>query len=205
MELSKVTRCILRSFFLKKIAIVFLIFATLSTIESKEILLEGKASYFISTNNRFRNIYGGTGLYRIESNIQTWKDLYVWANLGYMYAWGDTNQGSHTHLHLVPISAGVSYLFKVGCWRPYLGAGPIVAYSYIYNGSSGATRHQDGWGGGVLGKVGALAYFTDRFFIDIFADYSFIRIDYHHSNKRTIHYKGDLSGFSFGLGGGYKF
>lgn len=193
------------SFFWRAVSLPFFLFTAFSSLEAREILVEGKASYFVSTNHRFRDIYGGTGLYRIETNIQTWKDLYVWANLGYMYAWGETNQGSHTHLHLVPVSAGVSFLFKVGCWRPYMGAGPILTYSYIHNGSSGVTRHQNGWGGGVLGKVGTLAYFTERFFIDLFADYSFIRINYHHSDKRVVHHKGDLSGFSFGAGLGYKF
>jgi len=174
-------------------------------VNAREILVEGKASYFLSTNHRFRDIYGGAGLYRLETNIQVWRDLYAWVDLGYMYASGHSSLGAHTHLHLVPLSGGISYLFKLGCLQPYLGAGPIVAYSYIHNSSSGVTRHQDGWGGGVLGKVGTLAYFTDRLFFDFFADYSFIRISYHHSDKRTIHHKGDLSGFSFGAGLGYKF
>lgn len=173
--------------------------------QSREILLEGKASYFISTNNRFRDIYGGTGLYRIETNIQTWKDLYTWVSLGYLYGWGDSSRGNHTHIHLVPLSVGVSYLFKYENWTPYVGIGPILAYSYIHNGSKHVTRHQNGWGGGFLTKLGFLTYVAENVFLDFFADYSFIRMSFNHGGKRTTHHTGDLSGFSFGAGAGYRF
>lgn len=172
---------------------------------SREILLEGKASCFISSNKRFRTIYGCTGLYRIETSIQTWKDLYTWISLGYLYGWGDSSRGNHTHIHLVPLSVGISYLFKQEKWTPYIGIGPLFAYSYINNGSNSVTRHQNGWGGGFLTKLGALVYATDHLFLDFFADYSFIRMSFHHSDKRTVHKKGDLSGCSLGAGIGYRF
>ncbi|MCB1115987.1 MAG: hypothetical protein KDK71_05900 [Chlamydiia bacterium] len=171
----------------------------------REILLEGKASYFVSTNEKFRDIYGGTGLYRIEANIQVWKDLYTWVSLGYMYGWGDSSRGNHTHIHVVPLSFGVNYLFKLENWTPYAGIGPILAYSYIHNGSHYVTRHQNGWGGGFQTKLGSFVSLTERLFLDLFADYSFIRMSFNHSGKRTYHHKGDLSGFSFGAGLGYRF
>lgn len=182
----------------------FLTFSSFQ-IEAREILLEGKASYYVSTNHRFRDIYGGAGLYRLETNIQAWNDLYAWVNLGYMYASGDTNRGTHSHLHLVPLAFGVSYLFKCDPFVPYVGLGPLLAYSHINNGSSHVTRNQNGWGGGFQAKTGFLAYFTESLFFDFFADYSFIRMSFHHGGKRTVHHKGDLSGFSFGAGLGYKF
>lgn len=188
------------------IAITFILtMLSAGSVEARTILLEGKASYFLSTNHRFRDVYGGAGLYRVETNIQAWKDLYGWANVGYMYANGDSSQGNHTHLHLVPVSGGASYFWHVGCISPYLGAGPILAYSHISNHSKGVSRNQDGFGGGFVVKTGFNAYFTHSFFFDFFADYQFIRIDYHHSDKRTIHHKGDLSGFNFGAGLGYRF
>jgi len=187
------------------VSFIALFFFSSFQAEARDILLEGKVSYYHSTNHRFRDIYGGAGLYRIETNIQTWKDLYTWANLGYLYASGHTSQGTHSHLHLVPLSAGVSYFFPCGSFVPYVGAGPILAYSYIHNGTNHVPRHQNGWGGGAIAKTGFLAYFTKSFFFDFFADYSFIRMSFHHGGKRTIHHKGDLSGFSFGAGLGYKF
>lgn len=187
--------------------VIGFIFMILSSFQghARDILVEGKASYYLSTNKRFRDIYGGPGLYRIETNIQTWKDLYTWVSLGYLYGNGRTNQGSHSHIHLVPLSFGSSYYFKWKGILPYLGVGPIIAYSHIDNGSSGVSRNQDGWGGGFITKFGFLAPLTDAFFFDFFADYSFIRMSFHHTNKRTIHHKGDLSGFSFGAGLGYRF
>ncbi|WP_420421119.1 hypothetical protein [Simkania sp.] len=176
-----------------------------SSVEARTITLEGKGSYFLSTNHRFRSIYGGAGLYRIETNIQIWNDLYAWANAGYMYASGDSSRGNHTHLHLVPVSGGVSYFWKVGSVSPYVGVGPILAYSHISNHATGVTRNQDGFGGGFVVKTGANFYFYQSLFVDVFTDYSFIRVAYHHSDKRTTHHKGDLSGFNFGLGLGYRF
>lgn len=173
--------------------------------DPREIFLEGKASYFVSSNKRFRDIYGGAGLYRIETNVQVWDDFYAWADLGYLYGWGRSDQKDHSHLHLVPLSVGISYFFQADNWTPYAGIGPILAYSRIYNGSKYVTRRQDGWGGGLLTKLGFLAYLTDRVFLDCFADYSFIRMSFHHGKKVTTHSKGDLSGLSFGVGAGYRF
>ncbi|MCB1110282.1 MAG: hypothetical protein KDK64_04820 [Chlamydiia bacterium] len=192
---------------LKSIGAVFLaaLFMGAVQAECREISLDGKASYYISTNHRFREIYGGAGLYRLETNIQVWEQLHTWVNLGYMYASGDSSQNDHTHLHLVPLSFGVSYFFTKGCFVPYVGLGPLLAYSYIHNGSNYVTRHQNGWGGGFLAKTGFRAYFAKSLYFDFFGDYSLIIMDFHHGGKRTIHHRGDLSGFSIGAGVGYNF
>ncbi|MCB1106521.1 MAG: hypothetical protein KDK76_00320 [Chlamydiia bacterium] len=173
--------------------------------EGREILLEGKTSYYLSTNDRFRNLYGGAGLYRVEANVEVANHWLVWTNLGYLYASGNTNQGSHSHLHLVPVATGVSYFFKQDPLIPYVGLGPLFAYSYINNGSRYITRHQNGWGGGFLAKLGFLAYITQKLYLDCYTDYSFIRMHFHYGKKITVHQKGDLSGFSFGVGLGCKF
>jgi hypothetical protein len=67
----------------------------------------------------------------------------------------------------VPLSVGVSYLFKYKNWTPYVGIGPILAYSYIHNGSKHVTRHQNGWGGGFLTKLGFLTYVAENVFLPI--------------------------------------
>ena len=191
--------------FFRKLWVLALLLLSTEQAEAKEVVLEGKASYFLSTNTRFRDVYGGSGLYRLETQLQVKNAVYAWINLGYMYASGRSSVGSPTHLHFVPLSSGVSYIYQAGRLQPYLGLGPALAYAYIHNGSNRVTRHQDGWGGGFLSKIGLLAYFNDQFFFDFFADYSFIRMSYHHTDKEVTRHKGDLSGLSFGMGLGYQF
>ncbi|MDJ0652402.1 MAG: OmpW family outer membrane protein [Simkaniaceae bacterium] len=173
--------------------------------ESKEILLEGKGSYFISKNKLFRDIYGKTGLYRIETNIQTWKDLYTWSSLGYLYARGYSTQKTKTDFQLVPFSVGASYLCKYGNWTPYIGIGPTLAYCYVNNQSNYVTRHQPGWGIGFLTKLGFFAHVHKSVFLDFFADYSFMMAKFRYGEQLTERYKVDLSGYSFGAGLGLRF
>lgn len=186
--------------------ILILYFSFFVKLEAKEILLEGKASYFFSTNKLFRNVYGGAGLYRIESNFPLFDHFYLWCNLGYMYGSGHSSLGNSTHLHFIPLSVGLSYFFPLKSFSPYLGLGPVGAYSHIYNSYKYVTRHQDGWGGGFLAKAGLITSFAKSFFFDAFIDYSFVRMSFHHQrDKYLIHNKGDLSGLNFGAGLGYCF
>ncbi len=172
----------------------------------KELFLEAKASYYVSTRERFRDIYGNTGLYRIETNIQLHKDLFTWINLGYLYTSGKTNLKSKTQLHLVPLGFGISFYARPGKrFRHYVGVGPLVAYSHIHNESKFVTGNQDGWGGGFLAKAGVIANLRDNFFLDFFVDYSYIRLFYHNGNKELSYHREEVSGVSTGGGLGYQF
>lgn len=191
--------------FCRKYGLLFLSLFFFLKVEGHETLFEGKGSYYYCTNSRFRDLYNCYGLYNLEANFQTWNNWYSWVDVGYLYGSGHNSQHHHNHIHLVPLSVGFSYLFKFDSVSPYLGAGPLLAYSRIKNDSKHVTQHQNGWGGGFLAKSGCLVYVGKDLFIDFFASYSFIRVSYHHGNKYTQHHRGDLSGLGLGGGIGYRF
>ena len=78
----------------------------------------------------------------------------------------------------------------------YLGLG--IEPTYLTSTSSGCTKcTQVGLGG--IAKVGAYFELPHNFFIDLFADYSFVGLDDNRSNIPNP------SGFIFGAGIGYRF
>jgi hypothetical protein len=63
------------------------------------------------------------------------------------------------------------------------------------------------WGYGVKAKVGALYWLWCDLFLDVFIDYSWMKIGFSKvpANKPVVRHDADLSGFSFGAGLGWAF
>ena len=166
------------------------------------LLSEVKVSYFYSTNADFKNIYSsGGGLYRLETSLEAYKNLYPFLSVGYFETSGHSQgQQSPTKLKMVPISPGLKYFFlEKKKLRPYLGAGILTSYLHIYNDSPYVIKVQSKWGVGGLFQGGFIAYITRSFIIDGFIDYSYMNI--HFKNTRSA----NVSGLSIGGGLGYAF
>ena len=171
------------------------------------VLVEGKAGYFFPAASRFKDIYGGNGIYGYEASCEAYDGLYAWTSGSYFSKSGHSKGlYNSTRLKFVPIGAGLKYLYKVNILDFYVGIGGLATYAHIHDRSSYVKQKIHKWGGGVILKGGILVNLPYRFFFDIYGDYSFQWVPYHGHNGNTITpHNADLSGGSVGGGFGYRF
>ncbi len=191
----------------KKILALIVAILSFCKVGALEILPEVRVAYFYPTDQRFREIYSGAGLYSVETSVQAWKGLYPWGSLGFLYASGSSKgEGDNTELYMIPIGLGLKYFFNFDRLHPYLGLGMVVAYTHIHNDSPFVTRNQSKWGVGGIVKTGFLADITQSLFFDFFLDYTYLKKSFDHPNsKPVVTHRADLSGLSIGAGLGYRF
>jgi len=200
----------------KKLAIGVIALVSFSSLHAGEVLTEVKAAYFLPTDNRFRDIYSGGGLYSIETSVQICcSQFYPWASLGYFHETGrslascsiGSSQSASTHITIVPLGLGLKYLFPIDCicFSPYVGAGVQFAYAHIHNNYPFVSQNQSDWGVGGIAKAGFISDLTHCFFLDFSLDYSYMKVDFHNHHANIMNRRADLSGFSVGMGIGYRF
>ncbi len=198
-----------KKFFFNHFALICAFFVSSIQGFSREIFTEARAAYYYPTDERFRDIYDGAGLYSVEASFQGWKQLYPFASLGFLYASGSSvGEGDATRLYMVPIGLGLKCAFsaKEDRLRPYLGLGMQVAYVNIHNNYSFVDESQSGWGVGGIAKAGLLAMITKSIFCDFFMDYTYFKKDFNKKTDQLIFtHKGDFGGLSFGAGLGVRF
>lgn len=173
-----------------------------------EVLLEARVSYFHPTDSRYRRIYGGAPFYNVELSVESYCNFYPWLSVGYLYDCGHSiGKRNRTKIDLVPMSLGLKYLFCCDCFRPYLGAGLGVTYLKTEDHSKFVIKNRSNWGAGGVFKLGLIYDWTSCFFIDLFIDYTYMKIDFGsgHHKKRIYGHDADVSGFFFGAGLGYSF
>ncbi len=171
---------------------------------SFETRIEAKASYFYPTDATTREIMGAGALAGIESSFQAYKGLYPWLSVSVFPKGGHSiGERFDTSIRWVPIGLGLKYLFKRGWLSPYAGAGMLPSYLYTKDEAPGVKVVRNKWGFGGIFKAGFYID-IDSFFIDLFADYSILKIGFSDTNK-TYGRTADLSGFSGGGGLGIRF
>jgi hypothetical protein len=187
-----------KKIFLKYIAVLI---CPLFSLQANESSAEIRAAYFYSTDSRFRDIYSGAGLYSIETNIQILKKPLLWTSLGFLYASGKSiGENDRTKLYVLRFDLGIKYPFHWNCIRPYLGIGiASVPFSRIHNDSPFVSRHQYGWGIGGIIKSGLMFNIKKCVLLDCFLDYTYLNMNFDHTNKVIIKRRGNLSGISAGL------
>jgi outer membrane protein W len=182
-----------------------MLFATLS---ANEILVEGKAAYFLPQNNKFQKIYTGGGLYGIEASYEAWCRTHVWASVDSFTRKG-SSLGCHspTRISMVPIGLGLKYFLCLPNLPAelYVGAGVTGTYVHMHDKSPYVISKISKWGVGGIAKVGTLVHF-DCLFLDLFVNYSYCPIDFHHNRDGAVSRNSmNFGGWAFGLGIGYRF
>ncbi len=182
---------------------------TLSTscLQAWDSFLEAKAAYFYPTDDKFRSIYNSRGIYGLEYTCQAWKWLYPWISTSYYSSWGKSmGFGYRTHIYFIPIGLGLKYLHSFKHADLYAGVGGLATYVHIRNHSPFVVPTTAKWGGGAIAKVGLLINLPKSFLIDIFSDYSYMKVDTRKSDHgKVIRHHVDLSGWSIGGAIGYRF
>jgi hypothetical protein len=173
-----------------------------------DVLAEAKAGYFCPTSGRFREIYSGGGIYGFEVSCEAYKGLYPWVSGSYFSQSGRSiGLKNRTIITFVPIGYGLKYVYS---WNKYLdvytGLGGLFTYLHMRDHSRFVIPSISKWGFGGIVKFGFLVNATNRFFFDLYTDYSFLEIDFHNTHHgKLVRHNADLSGFSFGGGVGYRF
>jgi len=81
-----------------------------------------------------------------------------------------------------------------------------ISYIHLKNESPYVQKTQTTWGVGIKPKSGVLFFPTERFFIDLFLDYTYLPVSFSQDGKLLVYNKKvDLSSLSIGGGVGYKF
>ncbi len=176
-------------------------------LSALEVLTEARVAYFIPTDAQFRSNYGEDGIISsIETSFHARKDLYPWINISYYgnAAHPSIGGGKKSHIYYIPIGAGLKYLHFFDHLGFYAGVGVLPAYVHIQNNSPDLFRTQKNWGCGGVGKIGFIADRLWNCFLDLFAEYSYIKIPFQNNPKNTLH-PANLTNFSIGGAIGYHF
>ena len=177
-----------------------------STASAMDYFVEAKASYFYPTGGAFREVYSGGALYGLEFDCQAWKQLYVWADIGYFTKAGHTvSDQDYTRLTMVPISSGLKYIYNKHRAQPYVGIGAETTYLQIHTNSQYLIRSNSNWGIGGIFKAGVLINLCHGLMLDFHTDYSQMKVHMGSDKKAVVIQSADLSGFAFGGSLGYRF
>lgn len=194
-----------------KITVSLVLFLAFADLFSRELLFEARASYFYPTASETRDTYGCTGLYSLESSYSFCSAIYGWSSVGYLYDSGKVKSDYEyqeekidTSMTYVPLATGLKYIGCLNCFRPYLGAGLLVSYLHTKDDSPFVVQVRNKWGVGAVAKAGVLYDFFHCFFIDMFLDYYWMKINFNDTDK-TSGTQADISGLSLGAGIGYRF
>lgn len=125
--------------------------------------------------------------------------LAVWGNAGYSYKNGRSKFLHDSHIQIIPVSAGLKYIFLSHKIRPYVGIGPCYTFLHI-KGYSPLTReklYKNRFG--FVAKSGIYFHLPRHWVIDFFVDYYYQRVSF--QKAKTA----DVSGFRTGIGLGYRF
>lgn len=174
------------------------------SLQATDVLIEAKGAYFGPTDGDFNEIYSSGAMYGLEASFQSYRQLYVWLS-GSLFTKTGASIGLEdpTRIVFYPIGVGLKYLFPYKKADLYLGAGGLIAHMRIHDHAPNIPTMTCRWGGGAIVKGGMLVNCTTHLFFDLFADYSFLYVPAHERSEFITH-TANLSGWSVGLGIGYR-
>jgi outer membrane protein W len=166
----------------------------------RDWIAELRAGGFFPTSSTIQKIFGHGWIEgEAEFTYRFIGHWGVWGNAGYSF-----NKNGHVkfhhdaHIQLIPVSAGLKYIFCSHKIRPYLGIGPCYTFIHLKNYSPLTRQRSYKNRFGFAAKSGIYFYLPRHWAIDLFLDYYFQHVHF----QRT---KADVSGFRAGLGLGYRF
>lgn len=185
-----------------------LLLATGASLCANDAWIEARAAYFHPTGSRFNHIYNDNASYGGKITATVWEDLAAWFSIdGYHLKGKSIGLGNATDLDCVPLGLGAQYMFpRYCCTQLYLGAGVDWSFFSIRDHSRYVIHKIDRntWGGRFLG--GALVNVTDHFFLDVFVEYTYSRLNYDKGFVNGVYTSSaDVSHVNVGLGLGYTF
>lgn len=173
-----------------------------------DVIVEGKAAYFFPTNSRFRDIYGnGSGQYGAEVTFRLFRQLYGFTSADFFNKKGKSiNFCNSTTVNIINVGIGLKYLVPFCVGDFYVGLGALPTRLHTTDCSPYVIKNRTKWGCGGIAKVGAYFDLPKSFVIDVFADYSFVKIPFNCCPKLNLAgHSAHANGLSVGAGVGYRF
>lgn len=171
------------------------------------IYIEGKIGGFVPLSHKFQKIYSRVEfLGGFEATYALTDAISAWASVSYVWDHG-SSRGLHysSKMSLIPLGFGLKYFLPSCCGNIYVGGGAQYTRLHTHDDSPYVIRHVNQWGWGAIAKVGKLICFSNRFFVDLFAEYSYLNMSFHKSHHETVHrHDADLSSLTVGLGIAYQ-
>lgn len=165
--------------------------------KSNSVEVRGVA--FFPSSDRFRDVFGDVGPgVEVEASTTICNRFNAWINFDFFGR--DRHHGSccKNKINMFDFSFGARYIFNTcSCFQPYLGIGPSFSWLNLKNKSCIGGHHTQRKSsvGGVF-KAGVYYYFCNNIFADIFVDYVYQPVHFHH---RTVNVGGVRTGLGLGL------
>jgi len=174
---------------------------------SSDILVEAKIGFYHPDGGRFSSIYSNGPFYSAEVTFNAYEDFYGWASVGYFYKQG-SSEGLHTptSVNLLPLAFGVKYFYCLDNVDLYAGLGAQYTRLQTHDQSPFVIKHVTHWDWGGIVKAGCLINLPSNVFVDLFGEYSFLSMGFRKTRHHTVtRHRPDLSGWTLGIGLGYRF
>lgn len=175
----------------------------------RDVLVEFKGAAYLPTNDCVKNIYGKVGgLYGPEVTFQLCenKNWYGFASVDFSSKKGRSiGLCDCTKMHLLPLGLGLKYFAPFCCGDFYVGLGFQPVHLKTINCSEFVVQKTSKWGFGGIAKIGAYIDLPRNFFVDLFFDYSFVKVNCDSCLTSVIPVRANLSGAIVGAGLGYRF
>jgi hypothetical protein len=177
----------------------------------KKWYFELKPGYYYLTDSTLREIYNQGGFTcRVEAGYKVWGPLILWFDGGYFQKEGQALGGDEgTRIMLGSLTLGLKWIHyfheRVAL---YAGAGPRLFLVKVHNFSPYVRGEDNDFGIG--GGFNAGFWFFPipcwpNFFLDLFADYSLMKVEIEEDEISSYDYDLDVSGTTVGLGLGFRF
>ena len=190
------------------IALVSLAPLMTTSIHTYDVLVEGKAAYFLSTNCLFKDIYNrGSGIYGFEVTAGEYKNIYGFLSVDAFHKKGHSiGFCNETKVTFVELGLGLKYFIPFRFGDVYVGLGALPTYLRTKDCSPYVIPEQSKWGCGGIVKGGVYFDLPKSFIIDLFIDYAFVKVSPECCpGSGTIPHAARLNGCIFGGGLGYRF
>ncbi len=176
-----------------------------------------KPGYYYFSDKSMRKFFDDGGFtIRGEAGCKFWGPLIVWVDGGYFQKSGkalrssdDFGGSDDIDLRLATITLGLKYIYSYcSCVSFYLGAGPRLFMMMMENDSPHVRGVDNSIGVGGGFDAGLWLFPVPQWpnlFFDLFADYSWKKLDTEADEISSFDYDTDVSGITMGLGIGVRF
>lgn len=189
-----------------------LLFSASQAVEKTSLpypYIETKVGYFFFSSSTMRQVYSDGGVdVQVCAAYPLMRRLRVYGSVEYLKKSGHSlNGGQRTSIWEIPLSLGLQPVFQVHS-HPifyYISFGPRYIFSQVRNDSDyiSSKMKTRGWGGFM--NTGIQFKLRPHFILDIFGEYSYVRLRYSTSVEESHGHPVQVGGLTFGGSLGYAF
>jgi hypothetical protein len=170
--------------------------------------LEAKAGYFNFTDSKMRKVYNRGGFdFQVSTSIPIAKRLEIYGSVEYLERHGRSlHEHEKTSIWEVPLSLGLKPVAVISPRvQAYITLGPRYVFLHQHNKSNFVDKNVSRSGFGGFANAGFNFFLRKHVFLDLFAEYSFVKMHVHPHKTNVYGRSTQVGGYVFGAGLGYAF